>query len=270
MPEAITATGLSKDFPLAGHGWDFLRLPFSRPRRAALEGISFSVREREVFGLLGPNGSGKTTLLRVLGTLLEPSAGRAAVLGHDVVQQGATVRSLVGYCPASERSFYMRLSARENLRFYGTLNGFSPRALADRIPLLLRELELEERADEPVRNYSTGMLQRLSVVRALLHQPRVLLFDEPTHGLDPVAAASWRRYLREELVARLGCTILVATHNLREAEEVCSRLAILHRGRMGAVGTQAEVCRQAAASSLEEAYARLASAAAPAQPAPAP
>ncbi|MCI0403514.1 MAG: ABC transporter ATP-binding protein, partial [Acidobacteria bacterium] len=110
---------------------------------------------------------------------------------------------------------------------------------------------------------------RLSVVRALLHQPRVLLFDEPTHGLDPVAAASWRRYLREELVARLGCTVLVATHNLREAEEVCSRLAILHRGRMCAVGTQADVCRQAAASSLEEAYARLASATEPAQPAPA-
>ncbi|MGH9779147.1 MAG: ABC transporter ATP-binding protein [Candidatus Acidiferrales bacterium] len=260
MSVAVQAESLVKEFPLVGPGLGFLRVPFARPQKRALDDISFSVAAGEVFGLVGPNGAGKTTLLKILCTLLEPNRGRAALFGHDVVEEGAAVRRLLGYCPSSERSFFMRLSARENLRFYGTLNDLSWPSLRSRIGSLLAEVGLDEAGDQPVRNYSTGMLQRLALARALLHQPRLLIFDEPTRSLDPAAAAWWRDYVRRELAQARGCTVVLATHNLSEAEEVCDRLAVFHAGRIQALGVTREICRQLGASSLAEAYLRLTSA----------
>ncbi|HXE75806.1 MAG TPA: ABC transporter ATP-binding protein [Candidatus Xenobia bacterium] len=257
MAAAVTLENLGKDFPVVGRGLDALRLPFARPTKRALDAVTLSVETGEVFGLLGPNGAGKTTLLKILCTLLEPNRGRALLFGHDVVRGSAAVRRHLGYCPGQERSFYLRLSARENLRFYGTLNNLPPVRLAARIEAVLEELGLAAAADEPVRNYSTGMLQRLALARALLHEPRVLVFDEPTRSLDPAGAAWWRSYVRQELAQRRGCTLLVATHNLAEAEEVCDRLAVIHRGRLQALGTPAGISREAGAASLGEAYQRL-------------
>ncbi len=257
MPEAVTVENLAKDFPVAGKLLGPLRLPLTHSHKRVLSGVSFSVGLGEVFGLLGPNGAGKTTLLKILCTLLEPNQGRAAVLGFDVVRQAAQAKSELGYCPGTERSFFLRLSARENLRFYGTLNNLTTSALAGRIPALLGEVGLQGVADEPVRNFSTGMLQRLALARALLHRPRVLVFDEPTRSLDPAGAAWWRTYVRQELVQRSGCCVLLATHNLSEAEEVCDRVAILDRGELKAAGTPQTICRTAGAASLSEAYALL-------------
>jgi ABC-2 type transport system ATP-binding protein len=257
MTPAVEVESLGKDFPLVRGGLDWLRLPFAHPSKRVLNEVSFAVVPGEVFGLLGPNGAGKTTLLKILSTLLEPSTGRAALAGCDVVRQSAAARRQLGYCPGFDRAFYLRLSARENLRFYGALNNLRPRTLTARIGALLAALGLEDKRDEPVRNFSTGMLQRLAIARALLHQPRVLILDEPTRSLDPTAAAWLRRHLREELAGRQGATVLVATHNLTEAEETCHRLGVLDQGRLQAVGTAKEVCRQAGVASLAEAYARL-------------
>ena len=257
MTPAVEVENLGKNFPLVRGGLDWLRLPFAHPTKRVLNEVSFGVAPGEVFGLLGPNGAGKTTLLKILSTLLEPSAGRAALSGCDVVHQSAAARRQLGYCPGFDRAFYLRLSARENLRFYGALNNLPRRPLAERISSLLAALGLDGARDEPVRNFSTGMLQRLAVARALLHQPRVLILDEPTRSLDPTAAAWLRRHLREELAGRQGATVLVATHNLTEAEEICHRLGVLDQGRLQAAGTAKEVCRQAGAATLAEAYARL-------------
>jgi len=262
MPEAVTVENVAKDFPLV-RLLGPIGLPLAYADKRVLSGVSFSVGAGEVFGLLGPNGAGKTTLLKILCTLLEPNQGRAAIFDRDVVQQGAEARRLLGYCPGLERSFFMRLSARENLRFYGTLNDLAGSTLRSRISSLLADVGLEAAGDQPVRNYSTGMLQRLALARALLHQPRVLIFDEPTRSLDPAAAAWWRDYVRRELARARGCTVVLATHNLAEAEEACDRLAILHRGHLQALGTPREICRVASTPSLAEAYSRLTSADAP-------
>jgi len=255
---AIAVENLGKDFPRTQSALERLRLPFTRGEKRVLDEVSFAVAPGEVFGLLGPNGAGKTTLLKILCTLLEPTRGRAALFGCDVVRQAAAARRQFGFCPGFERSFYLRLDARENLRFYGALNNLEPRFLQQRIPALLGALGLETASAEPVRNYSTGMLQRLSLARALLHEPRLLLLDEPTRSLDPNAAAALRRHVRQELAGRQGCAALMATHNLTEAEETCDRLAILDRGRLQALGAPAEICRQAGATTLAEAYGRLA------------
>jgi ABC-2 type transport system ATP-binding protein len=260
---AVHAENIVKEFPVVGPGLGLLRLPFARPTKRVLDSISFSVSPGEVFGLVGPNGAGKTTLLKILCTLLEPNQGRATLFGHDVVQEGAAARLLLGYSPSSERSFFLRLTAQENLRFYGALCNVPARALEERSERLLRELGLSSSACVPVRNFSTGMLQRLALARALLHEPRVLIFDEPTRSLDPAAAAWWRDYVRRELARAQGCTVVLATHNLAEAEEVCDRLAVFHNGRLQALGSASEICRQTGLASLAEAYLRLTSSGAP-------
>lgn len=258
MVDAIQVVNLSKQFPCVGAGWGLLRLPFAHGNgHRSLDQISLTVKPGEVFGLVGPNGAGKTTLLKILCTLLEPDRGRAAVMGYDVVEQAAAARRQLGYCPGFERSFYLRLSARENLRFYGILNNLSARLLAQRMSDLLAALELAAAANQPVQTFSTGMLQRLAVARALLHGPRVALFDEPTRSLDPAGAAWLRQYLRGELADRQAMTILLATHNLSEIEEICDRVAVLNRGCVVALGTPAAICRQTGAATLRDAYLRL-------------
>lgn len=260
MVEAIEVVNLSKQFPRVGAGWGALRLPFAHGHgHHCLDRISLTVKPGEVFSLVGPNGAGKTTLLKILCTLLEPDQGRATVMGYDVVQQAAAARRQLGYCPGFERSFYLRLSARENLRFYGILNNLSPRLLALRMSDLLAALGLGTAASQPVQTFSTGMLQRLAVARALLHEPRVALFDEPTRSLDPAGAAWLRHYLRRELADRQTMTILLATHNLSEVEEICDRVAVLNRGCIMALGTPAAICRQTGAATFADAYLRLTS-----------
>jgi ABC-2 type transport system ATP-binding protein len=207
--------------------------------RVAVDDVSFAVAPGEVFGLLGPNGAGKTTTLRVVLTLLAPTSGTVRVAGLDVRRHGAAVRRWLGYVP-QQLSVDGTLTARENLLLIAKLLGLPAAERSRRITRLLEQLRLAEVADQVVRTYSGGMVRRLEIGQAMLHQPRVLVLDEPTVGLDPTARHQiW--HLLDELRAETGMTVLLTTHYMEEAEQVCQRLAILHRGRVVALGTPAEL-----------------------------
>jgi len=206
----------------------------------ALVDISLTVPSGELFGLLGPNGAGKTTLLRILSTLLIPSAGGVRVLGYDAVRQADSLRRHIGVVLGGERSVYWRLTGRENLLYAAALHDLRPAVAAERAAALLDLVDLDERADDLVERYSSGMRQRLALARALVHDPPVLILDEPTAGLDPHAARAVRALL--EALHREGSrTILLATHNLDEAERLCGTLAIIDHGRILARGTPSDL-----------------------------
>ncbi|MDR7464462.1 MAG: ABC transporter ATP-binding protein, partial [Armatimonadota bacterium] len=202
----------------------------ARPVRA-LAGISLRIEPGEVFGLVGPNGAGKTTLLKLLATLLLPSEGAARVDGADLVSQAGMVRRRVGLATGDERTFYWRLTGRENLEFFCGLRGQSPAVARRRAAEVLERVDLVEQADETVGRYSTGMRQRLAIARALLDDPPVLLLDEPTRSLDPVAAARVQTLIRR-LSREEGRTVLLATHQLGEAATACDRIGILVAGAL--------------------------------------
>jgi ABC-2 type transport system ATP-binding protein len=240
---AVEASGIEKTFVKKRSLRELVTRPFARAERVrALRGVDLQVRPGEIFGLLGPNGAGKTTLLKILSCLVLPDRGRAVVAGFDTTDE-YRVKPNIGLIHPDERSFYWRLSARENLRFFATLYDVPARRAGPRIEHLLEKLDLLEVADRRFSDFSSGMKQRLAIARALLHDPPILLMDEPTRSLDPAAALSLRTFVREELQRRDGKTILLATHNLREAETLCDRIAILVRGRIRQVGTVEEVRR---------------------------
>ena len=187
-------------------------------------------------GILGPNGAGKTTLFKILATLVLPDDGEAEVLGHDVTTAPHRVGRMLAPVIADERSLFWRLSGRENLRLFGRLHGLTSSEAKRRIEELLHTVDLEEVADRMVGQYSTGLRQRLLIARALLAEPGVLLLDEPTRSLDPISARNLRRFLRDELSRKRGCTVLLATHSADEALGLCDRIGILDRGRLLDVG----------------------------------
>jgi ABC-2 type transport system ATP-binding protein len=203
----------------------------------ALRGVDLQVRKGEVFGLLGPNGAGKTTLIKILCTLVIHDEGTVLVNGLDVKKHPAQVlKNLQAVLPES-RGFAWRLSGRQNLEFYALLYGLKEREARDRIAYLLDLTGLKERGDDGYQRYSTGMQRRLLLCRALLRDTPVLLFDEPTTGLDPTSAMDFRHLLKEKLARSEGKTVFLSTHNLVEAEEICDRVAILDRGRITACDT---------------------------------
>ena len=241
--DAITVEGLTKSFPRRKSLPEIVREPFARaPRAEALRGVTLSIRRGEMFGLLGPNGAGKTTLLKVLCGLVLPEGGRAEVLGVPVAS--AALTSVLGLVHGEERSFYWRLTARENLAFFARLYGMSRAERHEKTDRLLRMVGLDGDADRRFSDFSSGMRQRMAIARALIADPRVLLMDEPTRSLDPVNAASLREWLAAELHARGDRTIVLATHNLREAESLCDRIAVISRGRVVALGTPDELRRK--------------------------
>jgi ABC-2 type transport system ATP-binding protein len=205
----------------------------------ALDGVSFAVREGEVFGLLGPNGAGKSTTVRVLVTLTTPDEGRATVGGHDIVREPNAVRRTIGYVP-QESGVDRFGTGRENLMLQGRVQGMGGRDLKNRVQELLDLVGIADAADRVVGGYSGGMKRRLDIALGLVHRPRVLFLDEPTTGLDPEArVALWTE------VSRLGraesLTILLTTHYLEEADELADRLAILSRGQVVVEGTPSEL-----------------------------
>lgn len=238
---AIVVQNLTKQFPVPRPWRAMTRRPFLRHWMTALAGIDVEVREGEIFGLLGQNGAGKTTLLKILSTLLLPTAGHALINGYDVVKDPQKVKRAVGYCLDTDRSFYYRLTGMQNLAFFATLNNLSPREAGVRIAECLATVGLNGAARLPFMTFSQGMQQKLGLARALLTDPAILLLDEPTGGLDPGAAAEFRRFLRHTLVGRFRKTILLVTHSLEEARECCDRLAILDQGKIACLGTWAEV-----------------------------
>jgi len=206
---------------------------------AAVDGIDCAVGSGEMFGLLGANGAGKTSTLKILTTLLPPSAGRARVAGFDVARSPAEVRRRIGYVPQM-LSADGALTGRENLQLSARLYGVARAARGTRIEAALEFMGLAEAAGRLVRTYSGGMIRRLELAQAMLHEPRVLFLDEPTIGLDPVARRSvWERLA--ELNRSQGLTILLTTHDMEEAEQLCSDLAILHAGRIAVRGKPAEL-----------------------------
>jgi ABC-2 type transport system ATP-binding protein len=195
--------------------------------------------------LLGPNGAGKTTLFKILSTLIEPDAGSARIGGYDLRDEPDEVRAVLSPVIADERSLNWRLSATENLRFYASLYGLSGDVHRKRVGELLEVVGLEDTGRKIVGAFSSGMKQRLLLARALLGFPKVLLLDEPTRSLDPVAARRFREFLRDEIVGRQGCTVLLATHNSEEALDLCDRVGVLDKGRMITLGQPRELNRKA-------------------------
>jgi ABC-2 type transport system ATP-binding protein len=198
----------------------------------ALREITLAVEPGEVFGLVGRNGQGKTTLIKSTCGLLEPTVGRVRVFGHDTVSDVIRVKSHVGLVSADERTFYWRLSGRQNLAFFGQLHGIDGSELMRRIDELSEMFELGPLLDRNFQEYSTGNKQRLAIVRALLPRPPLLLLDEPTRSLDPISAEGLRKVIARWVSARAENTVLITTHNLAEVEKLCGRVAILSRGRI--------------------------------------
>lgn len=234
MTSAITVTDLRRTYTLVDG-----RLRRRRRIVEAVQGISFEVASGELFGLAGPNGAGKTTTVRVLSTLLEPTAGRVEVLGLDVVADCRRLRRDIGILFGGERGLYGRVSGWHNLRYFANLYGLSSARSTQRIGELLELVGLANRANDRVDTYSRGMKQRLHIARTLLHRPKVLFLDEPTIGLDPVGAREIRDLIR--LLRQEGHTILLTTHNMPEADELCDRLAVIAGGRLLTVAAPREL-----------------------------
>lgn len=209
---------------------------------AAVRDLDLKVEPGELFGFLGPNGAGKTTTIRMFVGLLRPSSGRVQVAGHDLEQEPQAVKRKVGYL-AQTPLLYNRLSGREFLRFLGGLYGLPEERIADRTAELLDLLDLEDKADQLIESYSGGMRHKIGLCGAMLHNPQVLVLDEPLAGLDPYAARRAKDLLRD--TCREGNTVFLSTHVLEVAERVCDRVGILHQGRLLAVGSIDDLRRQA-------------------------
>jgi len=195
----------------------------------AVDGISFEVEDKEIFGLLGPNGAGKTTTIMILVTLLKPTSGKAFVAGYDVLKNPSAVRKNIGVV-FQETTLDLELTARENLDFHARLYGLSKSEREKRINKVLELVDLQDKADEVVKNFSGGMKRRLEIARGFIHSPKVLFLDEPTLGLDAHTRRKIWKYI-EELRER-DVTIFLTTHYIEEAEKLCDRVAIMNRGKI--------------------------------------
>jgi ABC-2 type transport system ATP-binding protein len=238
MELAIETHHLTKAFEKP-RGWRRLA---RQPAVTAVNDVTLAVEKGELFGLLGPNGAGKTTLVKMLCTLILPTSGTAAVAGYPLSQPGA-IRAAVGLVVSDERSFYWRLSGRENLQFFAAMYQLPGREAGRRVEQALDEVDLLPYAGQVFQNYSTGMRQRLAIARSLLHRPQVLFLDEPSRSLDPVATARLHDLVLG-LIDRHRVTVFLITHDLLEAEKLCRRVAVLHRGRIRAVGKPADLRRR--------------------------
>ena len=204
--------------------------PRKKPHVVALDDVSLSIPAREIHGLLGPNGAGKTTLVKIVSTVLLPTSGRARVCGYDVVAETKAVRPLIGIVFGGERGLYWRLTGRQNLEYWCALYKLSARETKARAQRLLERVGLTDRADERVETYSRGMKQRLHLARGLVGDATVLFLDEPTTGMDPLAAREFRTLIAE--LRGEGRTILLATHDMVEAETVCDRVTLIDHGKV--------------------------------------
>jgi ABC-2 type transport system ATP-binding protein len=232
----IVVEGLCKSFPV-GYGFAAWVTHRGRPpRKPVLHGIDLKVRRGELLGLLGPNGAGKTTLLKSLATLAIPDAGRVVIDGVDVARRPLEAKRKIGLCISEERSFYYRLTARANLEFFGSLVGLRGAALTRRVEEVIEQVDLGFAIDRRFSGFSSGMRQRLTVARALLGDPPVVLLDEPTRAVDPVHAEELRHFIRHDLVSVLGKTVILATNLLEEAWRICDRVAVVSGGRIVALG----------------------------------
>jgi ABC-2 type transport system ATP-binding protein len=230
---AVTVENLFKTYPTSFPRLKkFFRLSV-KPPVTALINVSFEIAEGEIFGLIGKNGAGKTTLTKIIATLVQPTSGRVSVKNFDSVKDEVDVRSLIGLATAEERSFYWRLTSEQNLLFFARLYGMKDKQARKKIDEIFNRLDLTELTKRRFAELSTGNKQRLAVARALLPSPPVLLLDEPTRSLDPLAASEMRALIR----SLEGVSVLLTSHNLSEVEELCSRVAIISKGEIRALDT---------------------------------
>jgi sodium transport system ATP-binding protein len=217
----------------------------------AVDHVSFTCQPGQIYGLLGANGAGKTTTLRMLATLLKPSGGSAVLAGHDVATAGIQVRANVGFLAAST-ALYGRLTAREMITYFGELNGLDEAAIKARLKLLADELDMHEFLDRRCDKFSTGMKQKTSIARTLIHDPAVMIFDEPTLGLDVMTARSIVKFVRQ--CRDRGKTVIYSTHVMSEVEKLCDVIGIIHGGKLVAEGTLAELRSRYGEQDMEEIF----------------
>ena len=249
---ALSLENVEKYFPPSVSGWRAFVRPAMQLTVPALRGVSLEVQQGEVLALVGANGAGKSTLLRILTTLLIPTRGHARVLGFDVAREPGQVRLRIGYHTGGDACFYSRLTGRENLLLFGGLNNLSRHEAARRIAELTDPFRLGDLLDRQVRTLSTGNVHRLGLARAMLHKPSVLILDEPTRSLDPLAAAEFRRFLLDKIVGAHGATLLFASHTLAEVEQLAGRIAVLDGGRLRACDTLAGLRSSTGTATLEQ------------------
>jgi ABC-2 type transport system ATP-binding protein len=238
---SIETHNLTKRFPVTKRYRELLLHPFRKKEITALSNVNIQVKSGELFGLLGSNGAGKTTLIKILCTLVLPTSGKAFINGLDVTKDEKKIRSAIGYVVGDERSFYWRLTGRQYLRFFAKLNNVSNHESELRIKRLLELMELTHDSDRMFKDYSTGMRQKLAIARGLLTDPEVIFMDEPMRSLDPHTAQNLRRLIKEKLVGEGKKTVVFTTHNLQEAEELCDRIAIIHKGEVKIAGEVGEI-----------------------------
>lgn len=238
MSMAIETVNLSKQYTADSTRWR----PSAKPPSTAVDNVSLSIKKGELFGLLGPNGAGKTTLTKMLCTLILPTSGSATIAGYPL-SQPERIRAAVGLVVNEERSFYWRLSAYNNLRFFAALHGLFGRTAETRIQQLLQDVELTAYADRRFSNFSSGMKQRLAIARALLHEPTILFLDEPSRSLDPTATEKLHELIYRLMDVR-QVTIFLITHDLAEAEKLCERVAVMHEGRVQVAGAPQQLRQQ--------------------------
>jgi sodium transport system ATP-binding protein len=220
----------------------------------AVDNIGFSVAPGQIYGLLGANGAGKTTTLRLLATLLKPTAGTAIVASFDIVNSPDRVRAQVGFLAAST-ALYGRLTARELIAYFGRLNGLSDDEIAVRTARLSAELDMDDFLDRRIEKFSTGMKQKTSIARTLIHDPAVMIFDEPTLGLDVMAARTIVRFIRD--CRARGKSVIYSTHVMSEVEKLCDVIGIVHNGRLLDEGTLTELRARHGEQDMEEIFVRI-------------
>lgn len=220
----------------------------------AIDRVSLEARAGEIFGLLGPNGAGKTTTIRVIATMLQPDSGTALVAGYDIRENPEAVRKNIGVL-TTDIGVYERLSGRENLAYYGRLYGLPEDLLKKRINELVDLLDMSDFIDRRAGKYSTGMKQKLAIARSVVHDPKVIIFDEPTAGLDVLASQTVMRFMQKEKSA--GKLVILSTHEMNDAEKLCNRVAIIHKGTILTVDTVELIKEKTQANDLEEAFVKL-------------
>ncbi len=243
--KAIEAKSLNKEFVTRPGFWRQ-----KRKSTVAVQDVSFLVEQGELFGVLGPNGAGKTTTVKMLTTILLPTSGSGTIFGFDLAKETGEIRKRIGFTFGGARGLYGRLTAKDNLRYFAELYALEPAFAKKRIPQMLELVGLLDRADDRVETFSSGMQQRLHLARALLHDPEVLFLDEPTVGIDPVGARELRQTVKS--LQQAGKTILLTTHYMAEAEELCDRIAIVDHGKVIALDTPAALRRRISPESVVE------------------
>ena len=228
----LIAKDLAKNYSLGKKLSEMFFHPFRQPSIVrALDQVSFSIKSGEILGIVGPNGAGKTTLLRILADLLEPDAGTVSLWGQDYSYNKHGLRRAIGYVSSDERSSFWRLSGRHNLEFFSGLYGVSKCESKRRISRLLRQFQLEKKANESFRGYSAGTKKKFTLIRALVHEPQLILLDEVTNSLDPVSAKKTREFVRGYVSEEQGRVGVWCSHRLEEIGESCDRVLVLKQGR---------------------------------------